>query len=32
MAEIDEILKRATDPKTGVVHGVTFVAVDAQGE
>ncbi len=32
MAELDEILKRYTDPATGSVHGATFVAVDSKGE
>jgi hypothetical protein len=31
MAELDEILKRYTDPTTGSVHGATFVAVDSKG-
>ncbi|KIW69188.1 hypothetical protein PV04_05081 [Phialophora macrospora] len=31
MAELDEILKRYTDPATGSVHGATFVAVDSKG-
>ncbi|EXJ59998.1 beta-lactamase [Cladophialophora yegresii CBS 114405] len=31
MAELDEILKRYTDPATGPVHGATFVAVDSKG-
>ena len=32
MAELDEILKRYTDPATGSVHGATFVAIDGKGE
>ncbi|KIW79474.1 hypothetical protein Z517_06086 [Fonsecaea pedrosoi CBS 271.37] len=31
MAELDKILERCTDPKTGTLHGVAFAAVDAQG-
>lgn len=32
MAEIDEILKRYTDPATGSFHGVSFVAIDSKGK
>ena len=32
MAELDEILKRYTDPAKGCVHGATFVAVDSKGK
>jgi len=32
MAEIDEILKRYTDPVTGSFHGVSFVAIDSKGK
>ncbi|OAG45279.1 hypothetical protein AYO21_00627 [Fonsecaea monophora] len=31
MAELDKILERCTDPKTGTLHGVAFAAIDAQG-
>ncbi|OAL35779.1 hypothetical protein AYO20_04929 [Fonsecaea nubica] len=31
MAELDEILRKYTDPATGSVHGATFVAVDSAG-
>lgn len=29
--EIDEVLKRYTDPATGSFHGVSFVAIDSKG-
>ncbi|EXJ73363.1 beta-lactamase [Cladophialophora psammophila CBS 110553] len=31
MADLDEILRRYTDPSTGSVHGATFIAVDSAG-
>ncbi|OAL30720.1 hypothetical protein AYO22_01340 [Fonsecaea multimorphosa] len=31
MAELDEILRKYTDPATGSVHGATFIAVDSAG-